>query len=170
LLKILKTPFDELLLKSLVSFIFSMLQKYSIDPTQLEFEITETMSMTNMEATLRVLHELKEIGVSIAIDDFGTGYSSLAYLKQFPVNTLKIDKSFVIGMVNNEEDKIIVQTIISMAHSLGFNTVAEGVETINHIKLLKNMDCDELQGYHYSKAIPKDAFTQYVQNYLPAAS
>ena len=155
---------------NLASFIFSMIQKYDINSSQLEFEITETMSMSNMDATLRVLHELKDIGVSIAIDDFGTGYSSLSYLKQFPVNTLKIDKSFVMDMIDDEEDKIIVQTIISMAHSLGFNTVAEGVESKKHMELLKNMDCDELQGYHYTKAIPKDDFTKFMQNYLPNIS
>ena len=151
--------------KNLVPFIYSMIQKYDVSPNLLEFEITETMSMSNMEATLRVLNELKNIGVTIAIDDFGTGYSSLSYLKKFPVNTLKIDKSFVMDMVDDEGDKIIVQTIISMAHSLGFKTVAEGVESDEHVKLLKDMCCDELQGYNYSKAIPKEKFTQFLQNY-----
>ena len=150
---------------NLVSFIYNMIEKYNINPTNLEFEITETMSMTNMDATLRVLNELKSIGVSIAIDDFGTGYSSLAYLKEFPVNTLKIDKSFVMDMIKNDGDKVIVQTIITMAHSLGFTTVAEGVESLEHIKILKSMKCDELQGYHFSKAIPKDKFIQFLQNY-----
>ncbi|MEA2098791.1 MAG: bifunctional diguanylate cyclase/phosphodiesterase, partial [Campylobacterota bacterium] len=149
----------------LVPFIHRMMKKYNLNPAQLEFEITETMSMSNMDATMRVLDELKDIGVSIAIDDFGTGYSSLSYLKKFPVNTLKIDKSFVMDMIEDEGDRIIVQTIISMAHSLGFTTVAEGVETLEHVKLLKNMDCNELQGYHFSKAIPKDEFTQFLQNY-----
>jgi len=150
---------------NLVSFIYNMIEKYDINPKNLEFEITETMSMTNMDATLRVLNELKNIGVSIAIDDFGTGYSSLAYLKEFPVNTLKIDKSFVMDMIKNDGDKIIVQTIITMAHSLGFTTVAEGVESLEHIEILKSMKCDELQGYHFSKAIPKDKFIQFLQNY-----
>ena len=152
---------------NLVSFISAMIDKYQVNPTQIEFEITETLSMTNMTNTLRILTELKEIGVSIAIDDFGTGHSSLAYLKKFPINTLKIDKSFVMGIIDNEEDKIIAQTIISMAHSLGFNTVAEGVETLEHIDMLKNMKCDQLQGYHFSRPIPKDEFTQYLQNYVP---
>ena len=151
--------------KDLVFLISSLIQKYQINPTQLELEVTETMSMTNIESTLRILHELKELGVSIAIDDFGTGYSSLSYLKKFPVNILKIDKSFVMDMSQNNEDKIIVETIISMAHTLGFKTVAEGVETKEHVKLLKEMGCDQLQGYHYSRPIPKDAFTKFLENY-----
>ena len=153
--------------KDLIPLISSSLKKYQIDPVQLEFEVTETMAMTNIEATLRILHSLKELGVSIAIDDFGTGYSSLSYLKKFPVNILKIDRSFVMDMANNDEDKTIVNTIISMAHTLGFKTVAEGVENEEHIKLLKEMKCDQLQGYHYSRPIPKDEFTKFLENYTP---
>ncbi len=153
--------------KNLVPYIYKLIQSFNIQPEQLEFEITETLSMTNMDSTMRILQELKNIGVNIAIDDFGTGYSSLSYLKKFPVNTLKIDKSFVMEMTEKEEDKVIVQTIISMAHSLGFKTVAEGVETMEHVKLLKNMDCDELQGYYFTKAISKAEFMLFLQNYLP---
>ncbi len=149
--------------EELLPYITNTIKKYKVDPSQIEFEITETMSMSNINATMRTVEKLKNIGVSIAIDDFGTGYSSLAYLKKFPINTLKIDMAFVLGMVEDEGDRVIVQTIISMAHSLGFRTVAEGVETKEHVDILKNMDCDELQGYYYSKAIPKDAFTQYLK-------
>lgn len=152
---------------SLLTFTTSMIEKYRINPSQIEFEITETLSMTNMTNTLRILTELKKVGVSIAIDDFGTGHSSLAYLKKFPINTLKIDRSFVLDIIDDEEDRIIVQTIISMAHSLGFNTVAEGVETIEHVKLLQSMYCDQLQGYYFSKPIPKNEFTKFIQDYMP---
>ena len=152
---------------SLVPFVSSMLEKYSIDASQVEFEITESISMTNMTSTFRILTELKDLGVSIAIDDFGTGHSSLAYLKKFPINTLKIDKSFVMDIIDDEEDKIIAQTIISMAHSLGMKTVAEGVETLAHVNMLQNMDCDLLQGYYYSKAIPKDEFIEFLKGYTP---
>lgn len=151
---------------NLVYFISQMMQKYNVDASQLEFEITETLSMSNTQNTLRILNDLKAIGVSIAIDDFGTGHSSLAYLKKFPINTLKIDQSFVMDITENEEDKIIVQTIISMAHSLGFKTVAEGVETQMLVSSLKAMACDELQGYYFSKPINKDAFTQFLQEYI----
>jgi len=150
---------------TLVSFVDSMLKKYAIDPTQIEFEITESISMSNMQATLRILTNLKELGVSIAIDDFGTGHSSLAYLKKFPIDTLKIDKSFVMGITDDDEDKVIAQTIISMAHSLGMKTVAEGVETLPHVKELENMGCDLLQGYFYSKPIPKNDFVEFLQNF-----
>ena len=150
---------------SLVPFISDTLAKYEIDPSQVEFEITETISMSNMTNTLRILTQLRELGVSIAIDDFGTGHSSLAYLKKFPINTLKIDKSFVMGIVEHEEDRVIAQTIISMAHSLGLRTVAEGVETKEHVDMLQNMECDILQGYYYSKPITKDAFKKFIKGY-----
>jgi len=152
---------------NLVEYITMIIKKYNVDPAQLEFEITESLSMANIDATLRVLTRLRAIGVSIAIDDFGTGYSSLSYLKKFPINTLKIDKSFVMDMIHDDEDLVIVQTIISMAHSLGFHTVAEGVETKKHVEKLREIECDQLQGYYYSKAIPKDDFITYIQNYIP---
>ncbi len=149
----------------LIDFIASVIQKYNIDPKRLEFEITETLSMANIDVTLRVLSRLKSLGVSIVIDDFGTGYSSLAYLKKFPVDILKIDKAFVIDMIDDEDDKMIVKTVISMAHSLGFQTVAEGVETEKHVQILKELECDQLQGYYYSKAITKDQFIEYLKNF-----
>ncbi len=150
---------------SLVPFISQILLKYEVDSSQVEFEITESISMKNMSATLKILSELKALGVSIAIDDFGTGHSSLAYLKKFPIDTLKIDKSFVMDITEDEGDKVIAQTIISMAHSLGMKTVAEGVETQAHVKMLQNMDCNILQGYFYSKAITKDEFTAFLKEY-----
>jgi len=150
---------------SLVPFISQTLSKHTIDPSQVEFEITESISMTNMVNTLRILTELRDLGVSIAIDDFGTGHSSLAYLKKFPINTLKIDQSFVADIVENEEDRVIAQTIVSMAHSLGLQTVAEGVETQEHVDILQNMECDTLQGYFYSKPVSKDAFIEFIKGY-----
>lgn len=149
---------------NLVSFISAMLEKYQIAPSQIEFEITETVSMTNMNNTLRILQELKALGTSIAIDDFGTGHSSLAYLKKFPINILKVDQSFVFGIINNEDDKILTQTVISMAHSLGLKTVAEGVETEQHVEILEELGCDYLQGYFYSKPITKNDFIRLLQN------
>lgn len=149
----------------LAPFVLSMIKKYNIKANQLEFEITESLSMANMSATLRILNDLKNIGVSIAIDDFGTGYSSLAYLKQFPVNTIKIDKSFICDMTTNNNDKIIAQTIISMAHSLNFSTIAEGVETKEHVDILIEMGCEQLQGYYFSKPIQKDKFYNFLKHY-----
>jgi len=150
---------------TLVPFIKDMLEKYSINPKQVEFEITESISMSNMTNTFRILSELRTLGVSIAIDDFGTGHSSLAYLKKFPIDTLKIDKSFVMDIVEDEEDRVIAQTIITMSHSLGMTTVAEGVETIQHVEMLKEMNCDTLQGYYYSKAINKKDFIKLLNTF-----
>lgn len=150
---------------NLVSFISIMLNKYQINPSQIEFEITESVSMSNMNNTLRILQELKALGTSIAIDDFGTGHSSLAYLKKFPINILKVDQSFVFGIIDNEDDKILTQTVISMAHSLGLKTVAEGVETKEHVEILEKLGCDYLQGYFYSKPIAKKDFIDLLQKY-----
>ncbi|QFR48619.1 EAL domain-containing protein [Sulfurimonas lithotrophica] len=150
---------------SLIGTIQKAIEKYDVHPSQLEFEITESISMQNISKTLEVLHQLKQTGVSIAIDDFGTGYSSLSYLKQFPINTLKIDKSFVLDMTIDNDDKSIVNTIINMAHTLNFTTVAEGVETLEHADILTDMNCDELQGYYYSKPIAKDEFINFLKTY-----
>jgi diguanylate cyclase (GGDEF)-like protein len=150
---------------SLIETIESSLERYDVKPALIELEITESLSMQDISITLDVLHRLKKIGVSIAIDDFGTGYSSLSYLKQFPINTLKIDKSFVLDMTFDNDDKSIVNTIINMAHTLNFTTVAEGVETLEHAEILTQMECDELQGYHFSKPIPKDEFIDFLKAY-----
>ncbi len=151
----------------LISFVSTMLERYEVNPIQVEFEITETLSMININNTLRILNELKKTGVTIAIDDFGTGHSSLSYLKKFPINSLKIDRTFILDIIDDADDKAIVHAIISMAHSLGFTTVAEGVETKEHVDLLKEMGCDELQGYYFSKPITKDELISFVQNFTP---
>jgi len=150
---------------NLSNFIKETIEEYNIDPNNLEFEITESLSMSNLDDTLQTLQTLKNIGLSISIDDFGTGHSSLAYLKKFPLDTLKVDRSFVMDIVEDEEDRVIVETIINMAHSLGLKVVAEGVEEIEHIELLKEMKCDLFQGYHYSKPITSLEFTNYLKNY-----
>ena len=149
----------------LVSFITQMIQKYNVSAKNLEFEITESISMRNVSSTLKILNQLKEIGVSIAIDDFGTGHSSLSYLKKFPINTLKIDRSFITDIATNEDDKIIAQTIIHMACSLGFKTVAEGVETQEHINILQEMQCDLLQGYFFAKPLSYEDFSHYLKEH-----
>lgn len=151
---------------NLVGYISSIIKKYDISPSQLEFEITESISMYNLSETLRILTELKAIGVSIAIDDFGTGHSSLLYLKKFPIKTLKIDRSFVMDITTDNNDRVIAQTIILMAKSLNLSTVAEGVETLEHVNLLREMGCDQLQGYFFSKPISKEEFTAFLQTYI----
>ncbi|MEA3521489.1 MAG: EAL domain-containing protein [Campylobacterota bacterium] len=153
---------------NLVPLIASLIEKYQVNPSLLEFEITESISMSNIADNLLIMGELKSLGVALAIDDFGTGYSSLSYLKQFPVDTLKIDKSFVMDMLKDKDDKVIVSTIISMAEALGLKTVAEGVETHEHEKTLQEMGCDIAQGYHYAKALEAKAFLEFALGELRA--
>ena len=124
----------------------------------IELELTESLLMENIETTIETLHELKEIGISISIDDFGTGYSSLSYLQKLPVDTLKIDKSFVDSLSSSDEDTWIVINTISLASGLKLKTVAEGVETQEQKTILAALGCDILQGYLYSKPIPQDDF------------
>ncbi|KIM11191.1 MAG: hypothetical protein KU37_05960 [Sulfuricurvum sp. PC08-66] len=148
--------------QNLVSMVRDLLHEYGIKPHLLELEITETISMQDISKTLATLNELKILGVGLAIDDFGTGYSSLAYLKQFPVDTIKIDKSFVYEMIEDSEDRSIVEAIILMAKAMDLYTVAEGVETPEHVKILHYLQCDYAQGYHYSKAIPAEEFDAFL--------
>jgi EAL domain-containing protein (putative c-di-GMP-specific phosphodiesterase class I) len=113
--------------------------------------------MQNPQATMAVLEKLVALGVRIAIDDFGTGYSSLSYLKRFPVDTLKIDRSFVKDLPENGEDASIARAVITLAHSLGLSVVAEGVETPAQRQFLANEGCDEMQGYLLSRPVPASA-------------
>ncbi|MEA1920096.1 MAG: EAL domain-containing protein [Campylobacterota bacterium] len=151
---------------NLVPQISALIEKYPINPALLEFEITESISMNNIAENLIVMGELKALGVALAIDDFGTGYSSLSYLKQFPVDTLKIDKSFVMDMLDDNDDKVIVSTIISMAKALGLKTVAEGVETEEHQELLQELECNTAQGYLYAKALEEKAFLEFAAKHI----
>jgi diguanylate cyclase (GGDEF)-like protein/PAS domain S-box-containing protein len=140
---------------NLVEYIKESIQTNGIEPSQLEIEITEG-AMLDTKETIKILNKLKETGVQISVDDFGTGYSSLSYLKTFPLNTLKIDQSFVRDVLTDEKDAAITKTIIHMAHSLGFNVVAEGVELEEQAEFLRRIDCEKAQGYLFSKPIPAD--------------
>ena len=120
----------------------------------LDLEITESVIMENIGSNIRQLQAVRDLGVNIAIDDFGTGYSSLAYIARLPVNTLKIDRSFVLAMAHSAEDRNIVSTIISLAHSLGLKVVAEGVETAEQLDFLRALQCDQIQGYLISMPLP----------------
>ncbi|TXI91072.1 MAG: EAL domain-containing protein [Burkholderiaceae bacterium] len=137
---------------------------WEISSSDLEFEITESMVMNNHEQAIAHMDGLKAAGYTLSIDDFGTGYSSLAYLKRFPVDSLKIDKSFINDMPSNANDTAIVMAIIAMAKTLGLKVVAEGVETKVQLDTLSSSQCDEYQGFFFSKAVPEDAFIELLEN------
>ncbi len=131
-----------------------VLTETSIPPGQLEIEITETTAMENIDFTIKTLNRLNEMGVKISIDDFGTGYSSLNYLRYFPIHILKIDRSFINDIDKDQNTRVIVKSIIDVAHSLKLKVTAEGVETVEQLALLKQMGCDEIQGYLFSRPLP----------------
>ena len=135
-----------------------------IAPELLELELTESSLMSNAEETITVLQNLKALGVKISIDDFGTGYSSLAYLKRFPIDKLKIDIAFVREVTSNPDDAAIVLAIINMAHSLKLKVIAEGVEKDAQLSYLRRHDCDEMQGYYFSRPVPEHEFVQMLRD------
>jgi diguanylate cyclase (GGDEF)-like protein len=139
------------------------LNTYNLDSRYLVLEITENGMMANPGRSIEVLNQLHKMGVKLSIDDFGTGFSSLSYLKQLPVNEVKIDKSFVMDMDHDENDATIVQSIIDLGHNLGLNVVAEGVETKSHFAALKELQCDFAQGYLINKPMPIEKFNQWLQ-------
>ena len=132
-------------------------------PELFELEITESMVMQNPDRATRLMDELREIGIRLAIDDFGTGYSSLAYLKQFPVHTLKVDQSFVRNLPHNHDDVAITRAVIAMAHSLKMNVIAEGVERKEQLTHLKAEGCDEFQGFYCARALPEDELIVFLK-------
>jgi diguanylate cyclase (GGDEF)-like protein len=145
----------------IVKCVSDVLRETGLNANFLELEVTESMLMKNPESAIKALQEIKAMGVvRINIDDFGTGYSSLSYLKRFPISTVKIDRSFVNGIPDNDEDIAITRAVIAMAHSLKLNVVAEGVENIKQHAFLLKEKCDEIQGYFFSKPLPATEFTQ----------
>ena len=145
-----------------ISRISSILRHYQVSPTSLELEITETTLMENPERTIKLLDELYSLGLHLAIDDFGTGYSSLSALQQFPISTLKIDKSFVRDVATNADDATIVGTIIHMGKSLQMDVVAEGVETEEQLNFLQQMDCTYVQGLLFGEPMSSDNYLELV--------
>ena len=127
-----------------------------IDPSSLEVELTESTAMNDIERTQSVLHRLKDLGVKISLDDFGTGHSSLNYLKRFPIDTIKVDQSFVRDMHRDRSDAAIVAAIVAMAHALDIGVIAEGVETVRQMEMLRDLGCMRMQGFLFSKAVPAE--------------
>jgi diguanylate cyclase (GGDEF)-like protein/PAS domain S-box-containing protein len=144
--------------ENLIEDIETALKDSGMAPELLELEITESMVMHNPGRMIAVLAQIKKLGVRLAIDDFGTGYSSLAQIKHFPVDTLKVDRSFIRNIPENTEDKAIAEAIIAMGKTLSLTVVAEGVETQEQMDFLRQRSCDEMQGFYFSKPIPPDEF------------
>nr|WP_218174010.1 GGDEF and EAL domain-containing protein [Pseudomonas yamanorum] len=141
----------------------AILERTSLAPGLLELEITESVLMQNVEDTLTTLRAIKTMGVRLAVDDFGTGYSSLSYLRRFPIDVLKIDQSFIRGLSKNPQDAQLISAIISLGKSLDLNIIAEGVETVEQLDFLKAHQCEEGQGYLFSKAVAADEFALLMQ-------
>lgn len=151
--------------RGFVEGIARTLKETGLDPTQLELEITESVLMQNVDTTVAILKAIKQLGVRLAIDDFGTGYSSLSYLQKFPVDVLKIDQSFVGDLSIDSNDAKLVSTIISLGKSLNLHIIAEGVETLEQLEFLKAHQCEEAQGYYFSKAVEPQAFALWMSEW-----
>lgn len=147
----------------LQKIIESLPEKTTMPLKYLEIELTESVLMTNFDHNLAFINRMKELDVHIALDDFGTGYSSFSYLTKIPINTLKIDKSFIAGICENKNDSYIAGTIINLAHQLGITVIAEGVETIEQLRILQEQMCDVLQGYFFSRALSEDDFIELLK-------
>ena len=138
-----------------VANIISLLEQYQIEPNEIELEITESVLIEDFNEVVTKMRMLRDYGIRVSLDDFGTGFSSLSYLKGLPIDTLKIDKSFIDTLITDDSTRIITESIISMVKRLGFETVAEGVETEEQYEYLKNIQCDNIQGFYLGKPMPE---------------
>jgi diguanylate cyclase (GGDEF)-like protein len=138
--------------------LIEILSETRLDPTDLELELTETLIMENPESAAILLGQIRDLGVKVAIDDFGTGYSSLSYLKRLPIDTIKLDRSFVMGATSDPDDAALVMAIVTLAHNLRLKVIAEGVESDDQVAFLRLLSCDEAQGYLFGRPMPPEAF------------
>lgn len=148
---------------NVLPFLINILQETKINPSCLKVELTESAIMGDVQKSIKLLEKIKELGVKISIDDFGTGYSSLNYLRNLPIDYLKIDQSFVRTMLVNSNDAAIVKTIINLAHNLSYTVIAEGVETHDQLKYLASMGCYLIQGYYFSRPLISEEATEFLQ-------
>jgi len=153
------------LTRNLTDVVGRVLQSALLESRWLGLELTESVLVNHQREGADTLHALRAMGVHLSVDDFGTGYSSFSYLKHFPLDTLKIDRSFVREIASDPEDAAITTAIIAMAHALGLTVVAEGVETEAHLALLRKQGCDEMQGYLFSRPLTADRFAQYLSGH-----
>ncbi|HEY3486700.1 MAG TPA: EAL domain-containing protein, partial [Gammaproteobacteria bacterium] len=152
--------------EDLVKNVANVLKETGLAPELLELEITESMVMHNADRAIKILTEIKEMGVRLAIDDFGTGYSSLAQIRRFPIDTLKVDRSFIREIPQVPEDSAITEAIIAMGKTLSLTVVAEGVETLEQADFLRDRSCDEMQGYYFARPIDPDKLADFVRQYV----
>ena len=153
--------------KGLLSRMKGILGEYDVPPSLLGIEITESGIMENLMDSIAVLSGMKDLGMTVYVDDFGTGYSSLNYLKRLPIDVLKIDKSFIDGVLEDPNDAAITRAVVGIARSLGLRVVAEGVETPEQLDFLRRNGCDEIQGYLLSRPLPPDAFEKFGESEIP---
>jgi diguanylate cyclase (GGDEF)-like protein/PAS domain S-box-containing protein len=149
---------------NLLQVIAKILAETGLDPTQLEFEVTESVIMHDAQRVVAALQALRDMGVRLSVDDFGTGYSSLSYLKRFPVNRLKIDQSFVRDITTDADDAAIAQAVITLGHTMNLRVIAEGVETPEQLAFLRVNQCDEMQGYLFGRPVPADEFGKLLES------
>jgi diguanylate cyclase len=157
---------DENFLESL----FATLTTTGLDPKYLELELTESVLMKHAASAATILQTLRESGIRVTVDDFGTGYSSLSYLRKFPLDSLKIDQSFVRQIGAGGDDSTIVKAVISMAQSLRLRVIAEGVETFEELVFLQACRCEEAQGFYFSRPLPPQQFAMLLQNGIPEST
>jgi len=151
--------------KTLLIDVARTITQSGLTPDSLELEITESLVMHNPEGAAETLHKLKDMGITLSIDDFGTGYSSLAYLKRFPIDCVKIDRSFIKDIPTEADDMAITKGIIALGHSLRLKVIAEGVETKEQQDFLRSNACDEMQGYLFSKPLPAEEVTTLLKTH-----
>jgi EAL domain-containing protein (putative c-di-GMP-specific phosphodiesterase class I) len=151
--------------EGLVQSVADTLDSMGLEARHLELELTESMVMNSADLFISKLHELENLGVQLSIDDFGTGYSSLSYLKRFPLHHLKIDQSFVRDIATDADDAAITSTVISLGHSLNLRVIAEGVETEEQVAFLREHQCDEMQGYFFSRPLPAQEFAHLLRRH-----
>ena len=148
---------------SIVNYTKKCIDRYSVNPSYIEYELTERTIIENDGKAVDILNEFKEMGLKISIDDYGTGYNSLMNMLSFPIDCIKIDKYFINNMIHNQGIKL-VEDIINLIHNLGKEVCAEGVETIEQLQLLREMDCDYVQGFYFSKPVPVEEVPSTVRN------
>ena len=149
--------------KDFIANLQAILQEAGLESHHLELELTESVLMQHVESTAATLKALKDMGATLAIDDFGTGYSSLSYLRRFPIDALKLDRSFVQEITSDTSDAIIISAVINMGKSLKQRVIAEGVETVNQLAFLQAHGCDEGQGYYFSRPMVPQQFAKLLE-------